>query len=34
MSKIEWTDATINPLGWGCYGPGALRERGTDAGPG
>lgn len=21
MSKIEWTDETINPLGWGCYGP-------------
>lgn len=21
MSKIEWCDETINPLGWGCYGP-------------
>lgn len=20
-SKIEWCDETINPLGWGCYGP-------------
>ncbi|MHB1131671.1 MAG: DUF5131 family protein [Chloroflexota bacterium] len=21
-SKIDYVDATINPLGWGCYGPG------------
>ncbi|MCL4473542.1 MAG: phage Gp37/Gp68 family protein [Actinobacteria bacterium] len=21
MTKIEWCDETINPLGWGCYGP-------------
>lgn len=20
-TKIEWCDETINPLGWGCYGP-------------
>jgi len=20
MSKIEWCDKAINPLGWGCYG--------------
>ena len=26
MSKIEWTDKTINPLGWGCYGPGGTAE--------
>lgn len=21
-SKIEWCDETLNPQGWGCYGPG------------
>ncbi len=21
MGKIEWCDKSINPLGWGCYGP-------------
>lgn len=21
MTNIEWCDETINPLGWGCYGP-------------
>lgn len=20
-TRIDWADATINPLGWGCYGP-------------
>jgi protein gp37 len=27
MSKIEWTNETINPLGWGCYGPGGTPEK-------
>jgi protein gp37 len=26
VSKIEWCDETINPLGWGCYGPGGTPE--------
>jgi len=26
-SKIEWTDETVNPLGWGCYGPGGTPKR-------
>lgn len=26
-SKIDWCDETINPLGWGCYGPGGTAER-------
>ncbi|MBE0430146.1 MAG: DUF5131 family protein [Thermoleophilia bacterium] len=26
MTKIEWCDNTINPLGWGCYGPGGNKE--------
>ena len=21
-SKIDWCDETVNPLGWGCWGPG------------
>jgi protein gp37 len=25
-SKIEWCDETLNPLGWGCYGPGGTPE--------
>ncbi|MFA5866885.1 MAG: DUF5131 family protein [Actinomycetota bacterium] len=25
-TKIEWCDETINPLGWGCYGPGGYKE--------
>jgi len=25
-SKIEWTDEALNPLGWGCYGPGGTPE--------
>lgn len=25
-SKIEWCDETINPLGWGCYGPEGTAE--------
>ena len=25
-TKIEWADDTINPLGWGCYGPAGTRE--------
>ena len=27
-SRIDWCDASINPLGWGCWGPG-----GTSANP-
>lgn len=27
MSKIEWCDETINPQGWGCYGPGGTPEK-------
>ncbi len=27
MTKIEWCDETINPLGWGCYGPGGTAEK-------
>lgn len=26
-SKIEWCDETLNPQGWGCYGPGGTPER-------
>jgi len=26
-TKIEWADITINPLGWGCYGPGGTSQR-------
>jgi protein gp37 len=26
-TPIEWCDETINPLGWGCYGPGGTPER-------
>jgi protein gp37 len=26
QSKIDYVDATINPLGWGCYGPGGAAE--------
>jgi protein gp37 len=26
-SKIDWCNATINPLGWGCYGPGGTAEK-------
>lgn len=25
-TKIEWCDETINPLGWGCYGPEGTPE--------
>jgi protein gp37 len=25
-SKIEWCDETINPQGWGCWGPGGTPE--------
>lgn len=25
-TKIEWCDESINPLGWGCYGPGGTSE--------
>ena len=25
-SKIEWCDETLNPQGWGCYGPGGTPE--------
>lgn len=25
-SKIDWCDETVNPLGWGCYGPGGTPE--------
>ncbi len=25
-SKIEWCDETINPLGWGCYGPTGSKD--------
>jgi len=25
-TKIEWCDETINPQGWGCYGPGGTPE--------
>jgi len=26
-TKIDWCDETINPLGWGCYGPGGTKEK-------
>jgi protein gp37 len=26
MTKIEWCDETINPQGWGCYGPDGTPE--------
>ena len=26
-TKIDWADETINPLGWGCYGPGGTAEK-------
>lgn len=26
-SKIDWCDETLNPQGWGCYGPGGTPER-------
>ena len=25
-TKIEWCDETLNPLGWGCYGPGGTSQ--------
>ena len=25
-TKIEWCDESINPLGWGCYGPDGTRD--------
>lgn len=25
-TPIEWCDETLNPLGWGCYGPGGTPE--------
>lgn len=25
-SRIDWCDETVNPLGWGCYGPGGTPE--------
>jgi protein gp37 len=25
-TQIDWADETINPLGWGCYGPGGTPE--------
>ena len=25
-TKIDWSDEMINPLGWGCYGPGRTPE--------
>ena len=25
-TRIDWCDATINPWGWGCYGPGGTAE--------
>lgn len=27
MTNIEWCDETINPLGWGCYGPKGTAEK-------
>lgn len=26
-TRIDWCDATINPWGWGCYGPGGTAEQ-------
>ena len=26
-TKIEWCDATLNPLGWGCFGPNGTPEK-------
>ena len=26
-SKIDWCDETINPQGWGCWGPGGTPEK-------
>ena len=25
-TKVDWADATLNPLGWGCYGPEGTAE--------
>ena len=25
-TRIDWCDETINPLGWGCYGPTGTRD--------
>ena len=25
-TKIEWANATINPGGWGCFGPGGTED--------
>lgn len=27
QTRIDWCDATINPWGWGCYGPGGTAEK-------
>lgn len=27
MTKIDWANETLNPLGWGCYGPGGSPEK-------
>lgn len=26
-TRIDWCDATINPWGWGCYGPGGTADK-------
>jgi len=26
-TKIEWCQETVNPLGWGCWGPGGTAEK-------
>lgn len=26
MTKIEWCDKTLNPQGWGCFGPGGTHD--------
>ena len=26
-TEIEWCDETLNPQGWGCYGPGGTPEK-------
>jgi len=27
QTRIDWCDATVNPWGWGCYGPGGTADK-------
>ena len=33
-TNIDWCDETLNPLGWGCYGPGGTKEKPNICGKG